>query len=189
MKNFKTTISTLLLCTSFLLIYNCKKTDNNPSQNFLESFLADSLYLKPTILDGNTIYEFGLNFQANKPGKITKVSVRCPKVGSYKVTLWDTDTKTIIFSKTIEQETINTKKWVNIEPLGIVANKKYSYTIISNNWYNYKVKSPIAFPYTKTNIVYLGYIWGTTTAGVNKFPASGDNSYYAGEADFTFQPD
>lgn len=189
MKNFKTALSTVLLCTSFLLIYNCKKTESNPAQNFLESFLADSLYKKPTLFVGALYYEFGLNFQANKPGKITKVGVRCPKVGSFKVTLWDTDTKAIIFSKTIEQETAATKKWVTIEPLAIAANKKYTYTILSDSWFDYRVKSPITFPYSKTNMVYLGYSWASTTVGTNKFPTTNDNSYIAGDFDFTFQPD
>lgn len=189
MKNFKKTIFACLLVTIIFTITSCDKTESTPSQNFLESFLADSLYKKPSInSSGTSFFDFGLNFQTNKPGKITKVGVRCPNAGTYKATLWDATTKTIIFTKSIEQEQATTKKWVSVDPLVLEANKKYTFTLLSNNWYQYATKAAITFPYTKNNIVFLGYSWISTTTGVNKFPLNNDNSYYAGDVDFTFQP-
>ncbi|MGL4631900.1 MAG: hypothetical protein ACRCVT_11925 [Leadbetterella sp.] len=185
-------IKLLILAICVFLFYNCDKSEDTiPTQNFLESFAADSLYRAPTIQGGtpNSFFDFGFNFQANKAGKITRVAVRCPLAGTHKVTLWDTDTKTILFTKSIEQEQAATKKWVSVDPVPLAANKKYTFTLLSNSWNNYVAKKPITFPYTKNNIVYLGYSWGGTTAGVNKFPPYNDNSYYAGDADFTFQPD
>ncbi|MGL4631899.1 MAG: hypothetical protein ACRCVT_11920 [Leadbetterella sp.] len=188
------TIKIALFTIGVFLLYNCNKSDEiKPSQIFLDSFFADSLYKKPRVLflSSNTVfYELGMEFKVFKAGNIIKVAVRCPKSGTYKITLWDADNLTIIFSKSIEQEQPNVKKWIEIDPVRLTTNQKYAFTVLSNNWNLYEKKDSNPLPYNKDNFLYISSKYAETTAGKNKYPNKLDTfSSILGDVDFTFQPD
>ncbi len=192
MKNLKKILPFLCIFSTLVTFFSCEKTDKNPSQNLLESFIADSLFKSPASVTESTFFTFGLSFQVNKPGSITEVSVKNPAPGTYKVTLWDTDTKLPIFSKTIEQEQAAKKTSVSVSAVNLIANKKYLFTQLSNSYTVYYPKSgkPIVFPHSKGNFVILSYQNATNTDKLTPlFPTNLVSSFISGEADFTFKPD
>jgi hypothetical protein len=176
-----------------LLVSACKKDEaTTPSETPLASFFADSTVKTGAKFTNSTFYEFGQRFQVSKAGKITKLGIRTPTPGTYRVVIWDVDTKTVIGQKTVEQTTSNVQVWGDITPLALVANKQYFISYLSNNWntFNPKTGATFSYPIVKGNVVLLAYAYASSTSGaLPKYPTTEDKTYIAGFVDFTFLPD
>ena len=187
--NFNLALSLPLFAS--LAIFSCSKSsDAVPAETPLTSFLADST-VKITKQSGG-YFEYGQKFQSIKAGKITRLGVRNPNPGTYRVAIWDADTKTVVATKTVEQTTANTQSWNDISPLSIEANKKYYVTYLSNNWFYVTPKTGgnFSYPFTKNNIIFLAYGYAlSAVSALPKYPTNEPASYIAGYVDFTFQPD
>ena len=105
------------------LLSACNKEKASPEEQAVSSFLADST---TRINQGryNNI-EMGYRFYASRPGRITKVGTRLPEAGTYKVSLWDSDTQMMLAQETVEQTGANVLTLKNIPPLAVLPNKKY----------------------------------------------------------------
>lgn len=190
MKNKLNTLLIVVLNSVIVGFYSCNKTETIPTQNFLESLLADSVFINPKIFTQTSYLEIGSTFQVIKAGKITKIGVKAPNTGSFIVTLWDANLKTILLSKTIDQTTAGKKTWINIDSFKLEVNKKYLISVLfSGSYYLYSPSKLNIYPYSKNNILYLGCFASSTTVGASKFPLVENKNIYAGEYDFTFQPD
>lgn len=172
-----------------LTAYKCEKNEVEPEIQFLESFLADSLFKKPIPnLNGTALVEIGLSFKPKTNGTITKLAVKCPKAGNYRLSFWNADTQKLLFESIITQEKPETKQWVDISLQGLLANQPYTFSLQTTNWYYYLPKQKGIFPYQKNNILYLGNGWAPSGNGQFNYPGFKDDSYYAGDIDFAFKP-
>jgi hypothetical protein len=176
-----------------LLINACKKDEAvTASETPLASFFADSTvkFLAKTV--NSSYFEYGQRFQVSKVGKITRLGVRTPTPGSYRISIWDVATKTLISQKTVESTSGNLQSWGDITPQPLEANKQYYITYLSNNW-NYaapKTGSTFSYPIVKGSVVLLAYGFASSTLGAApKYPTSEPTTYIAGFVDFTFIPD
>jgi hypothetical protein len=176
-----------------LLINACKKDEAvTASETPLTSFFADSTvkFLAKTV--NSSYFEYGQRFQVSKVGKITRLGVRTPTPGSYRISIWEVATKTLISQKTVESTSGNLQSWGDITPQPLEANKQYYITYLANNW-NYaapKTGSTFSYPIVKGSVVILAYGFASSTLGAApKYPTSEPTSYIAGFVDFTFVPD
>lgn len=177
----------------FVLINACKKEETVvPSETPLASFFADSTIKFGSKTVNSGYYEYGQRFQVSKAGKITRLGVRTPSPGVYRLAIWDVDTKTLISQKTVELTSGNIQTWGDITPQPLVANKQYYITYLANNWniaYP-KTGSTFAYPIAKNSVIILAYGFASTTVGAApKYPTSEPTTYIAGFVDFTFVPD
>jgi hypothetical protein len=185
-----------LLMPLFLLILltnACKKDEAvNASEVPLAKFFADSTIKFGSKVTNSSYFEYGQRFQVSKAGKITKLGVRTPSPGTYRVVIWDVDTKTVIGQKTVEQTTGNEQVWGDITPLSLVFNKQYYVTYLANNWNIVypKTGTEFSYPIVKGNVVLLAYGYaGSTVGSIAKYPTTEPKTYIAGFVDFTFLPD
>jgi hypothetical protein len=185
-----------LLIPFFLLIVlinACKKDEAvTPAETPLANFFADSTvkFLAKTV--NSTYFEYGQRFQVSKVGKITKLGVRTPSPGVYRIAIWDVATKTVISQKTVEQTSGNQQIWGDLTPQPLEANKQYYITYLANNW-NYaapKTGTEFTYPIAKGSVVILAYGYANSTIGAApKYPTTEPKTYIAGFVDFTFTPD
>ena len=177
-----------------VLINACKKDEAVivPSETPLTSFFADSTIKFGAKILNSTFYEYGQRFQVSKAGKITKLGVRTPSPGVYRLAIWDVATKTLISQKTVELTSGNIQTWGDITPQQLVANKQYYITYLSNNWnvaYP-KMGTDFSYPIAKSNVIILAYGYAISAIGaVPKYPTVEPKSYIAGFVDFTFVAD
>jgi hypothetical protein len=185
-----------LLIPFFLLVLfinACKKDEVvTPSETPLANFFADSTVKFGTKTVNSTYYEYGQRFQVSKVGKITKLGVRTPSPGVYRIAIWDVATKTVISQKTVEQTSGNQQVWGDITPQPLEANKQYYITYLANNWNNAypKTGTEFTYPIAKSSVVILAYGYASSTLGAApKYPTTEPKTYIAGFVDFTFIPD
>jgi hypothetical protein len=176
-----------------LLINACKKDEAvTASETPLASFFADSTIKFGAKTVNSSYYEYGQRFQVSKAGKITRLGVRTPSPGVYRLAIWDVAAKTLISQKTVELTSGNIQTWGDITPQPLEANKQYYITYLSNNW-NYaspKTGTNFSYPIVKGSVVLLAYGYALSAMGAApKYPTTEPTTYIAGFVDFTFVPD
>lgn len=187
-----------LLLGTMLTQAACAKKDECPPvtkdiyPNQVGSLLSFAMFnIRKT---GSGTYEYGNVFQPLINGKVTALRCLMPDRDNYRVTLWDSATQTVLASETITgSDTINGNA-VSITPVAVKAGKTYLITIRSVNkrWFNltYAAGGLIPYPLSNNYIKLTGYLWKSTGAVTEpEFPTNKDNTYIAGLADFSFQPD
>ncbi len=180
-----------------LLLNACKKDDAvavKPSENPLTTFLSGS----STVVTGTRTsgpWELGLVFSSSVEGKITQIGSKMPDPGSYRIIIWDNDTKAVLRQKTVEQSAPLTLTLENIEALSLTANKNYVISINSQSGgvnKKYGVASKTGggdfMPFSKGSILVLNSCYSAVSTAT--FPSGAPNikSEFYGFADFTFIP-
>ncbi|RYF68706.1 MAG: DUF4082 domain-containing protein, partial [Cytophagaceae bacterium] len=124
------------------------------------------------------------------------VGSKMPEPGSYRVIVWDFDTKQVLRQKTIEQTSPDKLTLNGIDALALTANKKYLISVNNqsdgaNKKYTfvYKTGSTDFMPFTKGNILVYNSCYRNTATPV--FPDVVTNVKYElyGYPEFTFVPD
>ncbi len=140
---------------------SCKdKEEAKPAENAITTFLTD----ENGISDGTRSsgpWELGVVFSASAPGRITQLGSKMPEPGTYRVIVWDFDSKEILRQKTVEQTAPDYLTFGSIEALTLTANKKYVISINNqsagtNKKYSYAYKTSGGgdfMPYTKGSIL------------------------------------
>ncbi len=143
---------------------------------------------------GSGIFEYGCLFKPKVNGKVTALSCLMPDIDIYSVVLWDSASKTVLANENINNLDTLKANSKSISPIAVNAGKTYLISVKSVNkrWFNFTTLAggAIKYPLSNQYISVTGYLWqGTTLSGAPQFPLSKDNSYVAGLADFSFQPD
>jgi hypothetical protein len=181
-----------------LLINACKKDDAvavKPSETPVSTFISGSTTSTITTRSSGP-WELGLVFSSSVAGKITQVGSQMPDPGSYRIIIWDNDTKAVLRQKTVEQSAPNTLTMVSIESLALAANKNYVISINSQSGGVNKKYGVVAktgggefMPFNKGSILILNSCYSAVSTPT--FPSGTPNvkSEFYGFADFTFTPD
>lgn len=186
-------ISGLLL--SIIGLTGCSKKDTvKPGENSVTAFITENALTTSTRTSGP--WELGIVFSAAVAGKLTEVGSKMPEPGSYRVIVWDFDTKQILRQKTIEQTSPDKLTLNGIDALPLTANKKYVISINSqsdgaNKKYAIAAKTANAefMPFTKGSIlVYYSCYQNTATPVFPTVVTNVKNELY-GYPEFTFVPD
>jgi hypothetical protein len=194
MKIFTTCFGAALLL--ILGLNACKKSDDaKPAETPITSFLTSTSSVT-TGTRSSGPWELGIVFSPSAAGRITQVGSRMPDAGTYRVILWDFDTKAILRQINIDQTAPNTLAMANVESLTMTVNKKYLISINSQvggtnkrYGYSYKKGGGEFMPFTQGSILVQNACYsGVATA---TFPNSVPNEKleFYGFPEFTFVPD
>ncbi|QHV99432.1 DUF4082 domain-containing protein [Spirosoma endbachense] len=174
----------------------CGSKDSPPPvENPITQYLDADTTLKRAAYGPNAI-EFGLVFSATVDGKLTEVGCEMPDPGSYRVSVWDNQTKALLRQKTIEQSSPGKLTMSSIDALALTANKKYIISINSqsggvNRKYHSVIKKAGGefIPFTKGSILVYNTSYRTTAMAV--FPDEINNlkQVVYGYPEFTFVKD
>ncbi len=110
---------------SLLLFGSCKKKnyDLSEGESPAQEMVKYVAYLNN--VEDAFSFEIGYTFSSKKPGRITQLGCRLFEQGPVKVSLWDFDTKVKIDSVTINVKDTKKFTFALIEPVTIIADKKY----------------------------------------------------------------
>lgn len=189
-----------ILIAAFLLgtigLNSCKDKDKpKPAENAITTFLtAENGISFQTRSSGP--WELGVVFSASAPGKITQLGSKMPDPGTYRVIVWDFNTRAILRQKTIEQTAPDHLTFGDIEALALDANKKYVISINSqsagtNKKYSYAYRTTGGsdfMPYTNGSILVHNSCYKSIATAT--FPDQNDIKYELyGLPEFTFIKD
>jgi hypothetical protein len=183
----------ILALLSVAGLLSCKKGDDaRPSENTITQFLASESTVTSGVRTSGP-WELGVVFSTSVAGKITQVGSKMPEPGSYRVIIWDFDTKAALRQKTVEQTSADKLTLEALDALDLTPNKKYVISINSqssgtNKKYAFASKTGGTefMPFTKGSIL----VYNTCYSGVATatFPNSTQNIKYElyGYPEFTF---
>ncbi|NID10689.1 DUF4082 domain-containing protein [Fibrivirga algicola] len=183
------------LMMSVATLTGCSKKDTvKPGENSVTAFITENTLTPGTRTSGP--WELGIVFSASVAGKITEVGSKMPEPGSYRVIVWDFDTKQVLRQKTIEQTSPDKLTLNGIDALALTANKKYVISVNNqsdgvNKKYAFTAKTGGAdfMPFTKGSILVYNSCYRNTATPL--FPDVVSNVKYElyGYPEFTFVPD
>ena len=159
-----------------------------PSSDFSTSVVSGASYY----------YEMGFRFSVTKKGKLTKMGVKTPESGTYRVVLWDATTKTVLGQISCTHQNALEYTTVATGVVNLAVGKDYYITFQTLGQQRYgitpKVGTTITYPRPVgfINIKEYGYYSALLTAdngSVPKFPITFDNGFARGFPEFEFQPD
>ena len=180
----------------FLASTSCKKTaDANPEETPLTSLVKGDATLASGVRTSGP-YELGIVFSSSVAGKITKIGSKMPEPGSYRVIIWDNDTKAVLRQKTIEQSSPDVLTMESIDALTVPINKKFLISINSQSGgtnkkytYYYKTGGGDFLPANKGSILVLNSCYQAVATAT--FPSATPNvkSEFYGYPEFAFVAD
>lgn len=181
-----------ILVTS--LLFSCKKSNSSkdyPEENPLPGFFAASGFDQIVYANyGSDFYERGFSFRATVTGKITALVIKIPAANSsVRVTIWDSTSKAVLRTESINIPAANTEITIPIGALAIEKNKPY---VISMNTqdsygrYRSDLKS-VTYPILSGNIIVTNFKIYNTTA--QSFPIYDEilNLRFFGDIGFKFK--
>jgi hypothetical protein len=139
----------------------------------------------------STTAEEGLLFSVAKNGKILRLGTKMPKAGSYRVTLWDTATKTQLSQATVNQASDGVLTFSPISPVSVITGKTYLVSIWASG-YVFEIypmnNGNVIYPIISGNITITGFRWITTTQNPITYPTN-LQSAVTGLPDIEFKAD
>ncbi|GAB2515756.1 DUF4082 domain-containing protein [Spirosoma aerophilum] len=184
----------LLLGVASMIGCSTKETVK-PTENSITNFISsESSITSGTRTSGP--WELGVVFSSSVAGKLTQVGSKMPEPGSYRIIVWDFDTKAVLRQKTIEQTAPDKLTLNDVESLSLTANKKYVISVNNQSsgvnkkyGFAYKTGSADFMPFTKGSILVYNACYRNTATAV--FPDVVTNVKYElyGYPEFTFIPD
>lgn len=185
-----------LLLLTLVGLNGCKKSqDARPAETPITSFLSSTSAVQTgTRVSGP--WELGIVFSSAAAGKITQVGSKMPEAGTYRVIIWDFDTKTVLRQKTIEQSTPDKLALDSVDPLALTPDKKYVISIntqssgVSRKYgYSYKTGGADFMPFTRGSILVQNACYSLVATPT--FPSQTQNIKYEfyGFPEFTFVAD
>ena len=143
-------------------------------------------------IDNVTYYDFGFGFKSSKAGKITQVGIALPSNETYKVSVWDAVTKSLINQYNVTQSTPGIFVYKAITPVDITANRNYFISVLANDYSRYYNDPNVDFmPFVSgpLTIQYYSYDYYATYPIAQNFPDTAGviTDYFAGPVDFVFE--
>lgn len=183
------------LAVLFLLIgitaTSCKKdkTNNNPMETNMDAILTRTSYFAFDEALSKS-YEIGFSFSSSKNGKISKLGLKLPENGTYKVSLWDFDSEQKLDSVFVTNSDSSKFNYASITPRSITSGKRYVISV-NTNYKNYFCSTGILvglFPFTSGSITFFDQ--RAATLNTDNIPnLYVQTSNYCGIAGFVFQAD
>jgi hypothetical protein len=186
-----------LLLVGAISLNSCQKKeeDAKPAENTLTSFMSAENAITSGVRTSGP-WELGVVFSSSVAGKLTQLGSKMPEPGTYRVIIWDFDTKQVLRQKTIEQTAPDLLTLSDVESLALTSNKKYVISVNTqssgaNKKYAFASKSGTAefMPFTKGSILVYNACYRNTATPL--FPDATANVKYElyGYPEFTFIPD
>lgn len=184
----KVVLYSLLICT--IIFSNCGSDDDKNTIELPPQYPMKTL-IENGVLDLNSsdnspnTFEMGYKFKSFKNGKITGLSVRLPGSESYRVSLWNVETETLLITKEI-QATNGLISLESISPISITSGVDYFVAVNTNDFYRFGKGGATIFPAETEDILVTGY--GSSLGTSQVIPTNFSTTAYLGMVDIEFVP-
>ena len=191
----KVLIVGLMLGAASLTSCSSKKDTVKPTENGVTTYLSTENTVTSGVRTSGP-WELGVVFSSSVAGKLTQVGSKMPEPGTYRLIVWDFDSKQLLRQKNIEQTAPDKLTLDGVESLALTANKKYLISINSQSGgtnkkytYAYKTGGGAFMPFTKGSILVYNACYANTATALFPSAVSNVTSELYGYPEFTFIPD
>lgn len=156
-------------------ITSCKKEDTVPQEEspFFVFFDQPAIAIDTTPVAA-TNWEYGFVFNPLVAGKITKLGIKLPVAGTFKVRLWDLSgsNPAILSEQNVRADAIHTPAFIGISPVAVQKNATLGVTILANSFYRIEKQdaSGFTFPQVVNNIRIVSFNEETNDMSLAMFP-------------------
>ncbi|GAB3574214.1 hypothetical protein GCM10027578_36500 [Spirosoma luteolum] len=177
-------------------LVGCQPTnDARPAENGLTTYIGSESTLQQSTRSSGP-WELGVLFSASVAGRLTQLGSKMPEPGTYRVIVWDADSRQLLRQKTIEQTATDKLTLTDVESLPLTANKKYMISINSQSagtnkkyGYAYKAGGTEFMPFTRGNLLFYNAAYSSTATATYPAAVSNVKAECYGFPEFTFIAD
>ncbi|WP_303317646.1 DUF4082 domain-containing protein [Flavivirga abyssicola] len=155
-------------------------TPQYPMKSLIESGHMQVNYQK---VNSPNTFEMGYKFKTFKSGKITALGTRIPNNETYRVTLWNAETETILATAMVVSSS-GLLSFEDIEPIAIDSGTTYFVSVNTNDYYQFTNTGNDLFPVEMGDVLISGY--GSSYGTSQTLPATFSETSYLGMVDIKF---
>jgi len=176
------------------LLYSCKKDKIDiPEESPFFDFLNSTGIKIDTIEKAAVSWEYGFRFSPIKNGQVTKLGIKLPGVGDFKVKLYDLDTQTVLAEQIVSSLVKSEESFLSINNTNLTAGKEYGLSVVADVFFRTTNTNLTAFsfPIKKGSLNILSFNEDNTcgTSGCGKFPVTVNLNRLAPCVNLVFNPD
>ncbi|GAA3607471.1 DUF4082 domain-containing protein [Flavivirga amylovorans] len=155
-------------------------TPQYPMKSLIESGHMQVNYQK---INSPSTFEMGYKFKTFKSGKITALGIRVPNNETYRVTLWNVETETILATAMVTSSS-GLLSFEDIEPIVIDSGTPYFVSVNTNDYYQFTNAGNDLFPIEMGDVLISGY--GSNFGASQTLPSTFSEVSYLGMVDIKF---
>ncbi len=155
-------------------------TPQYPMKSLIESGHMQVNYQK---VNSPSTFEMGYKFKTFKNGKITALGLRIPNNETYRVTLWNVETETILATAMVNSSS-GLISFEDIEPITIASGTAYFVSVNTNDYYQFTNAGNDLFPTEMGDVLISGY--GSNFGTSQTLPTTFSETSYLGMVDIKF---
>ncbi|MGI9159103.1 MAG: hypothetical protein ACR2K1_05055 [Saprospiraceae bacterium] len=163
----------LLIILAWGLV-SCEKERQAVEEQPFFLFFDDAAIQIDTTPAALSTWEYGFVFQPLTNGKITKLGMKLPVLGAFKLRLWDLTgpTPAVIAEKTLSAGAAHAEIFADISPVAVATGDNLGVTIEANAFYRIQKQDGgnFVFPREVKNIRILSFNENTNETGMPAFP-------------------
>lgn len=131
-------------------MFCCGKDDKPVAYSPLFSFFEASNIIIDTIVNAPATWEYGFHFKSLKNQTITRVGIKVPVEGSFRVKLYDLANGNRIVDTLVTSSVKFTESFININPIKISSNAEFGIAIVADVFFKVRNanSSAVNFPVT-----------------------------------------
>lgn len=135
---------------SIFLIVSCGKDDKPLEYSPLFSFFEKNNIIIDTVINAPSTWEYGFRFKSLKNQTITRVGIKVPVAGSFKVKLYDLNNGNLLVDTLVTSTLKFEESFININPIKIPINGEFGIAIVADVFFKVRNASGVAvdFPVT-----------------------------------------
>ncbi len=155
-------------------------TPQYPMKSLIESGHMQVNYQK---VNSPSTFEMGYKFKTFKNGKITALGLRIPNNETYRVTLWNVETETVLATAMVNSSS-GLISFEDIEPITIASGTTYFVSVNTNDYYQFTNAGNDLFPTEMGDVLISGY--GSNFGTSQTLPTTFSETSYLGMVDIKF---
>lgn len=152
------------------LFIQCNDENSNPLETPIFSLLDQAGIKIDTVTQAAATWEYGFKFQSLVNGTLSKLGILVPDTGTYKIRLYNLNTRQLLIEKFIESKLSSTEYYVSIPPVEIKAGIDFGVSLVADVFFNVRNANGdvFNFPITKGNLKILSF--NEEPCGINGCP-------------------
>ncbi|MBK8956469.1 MAG: hypothetical protein IPM34_13075 [Saprospiraceae bacterium] len=169
--------TSILLLVILISSWACDQKDYHSVE---ENPILSLLELEGTKIDtiemATNVWEYGFRFTPLKPGVISKIGIKLPRVGHFRVKFYNLYSKSLITELDIESKSKHQEYYIPVNDQRIFPGRDYGISIVADAFYKVRNAdfSAIIFPRIVGNIQIISF--NEMPCGITGCPDFPDNS-------------
>ncbi len=147
MNNMQGILKVFCIFLMVLSIHACSSDEDSAIESPFFSFLSLPDIRIDTIENASAVWEYGFRFSSLKAGTITRLGIKVPTTGSYKVRLYDLANNQLLIEKEVQSSEKNAEHFVSISEIKIGSGADMGLSLVADVFFKAQNLSGAEFPF------------------------------------------